>query len=296
MSESIRKRASRYIVPKDPAPMNLTARDKQVIKAVNDFRLIRQDQIERLLFPSKNTAQVRLRKLWEHKFIRRQFMPVRGGIQNSPILYEIDLLGVELLRNEFGYSDADLRYTPRKNSSPQFIAHTLGLSEIRLAVELSCKNNNLELKSWLDEKALKSDYDSVQVGRKLEVVLPDAYFAISIPNKGALHFFLEYDRGSENMKFIRKKMAAYVAYFRSGKAEKRYGTKLIRVLMVNEGGNSKADNSKRRNNLQAMTEQVRGNSHFYFTLMVAITMEDVIRKPIWKIGGKAEILSLVDFI
>lgn len=271
--------------------MRLTPRDKRVVKAVNDFRLMRQDQVQRLLFPSRNTAQVRLRKLWEHGFLRRQFLPVIGGIQTSPILYEIDKRGVELLRNEFGYDDNSLRYSRSKNISPQFIDHTLGLSEIRLAVELACRKQDLELKTWLDEKALKSDYDKVQVGRRLEAVLPDAYFVVGIPN-GSLHFFLEYDRGPENLRFIKKKMAAYVAYFRSGKCERRYGTDRVRVLTVNEGGKSRAGRA-RLDNLKRVTEEVGGRGHFYFTRMVSVISDDVLLDPIWQVAGSPRLTSLI---
>ena len=100
---------------------------------MNDYRLIRQDQIQRLEFPSRNTAQQRLRKLWEHGFLRRRFLPVRGGIQTSPILYEIDQRGAELLRAEFDYTKDSLRLARKEKASLQFIFHTLGLSETRLA-------------------------------------------------------------------------------------------------------------------------------------------------------------------
>lgn len=288
----VHKRASRYIRPKNPQPIRFTDRDKLVVKAVNDFRLLRQDQVQRLLFPSRNTAQVRLRKLWEHGFLRRQFLPVVGGIQNSPILYEVDKRGVELLRSEFGYEDEALRYSRNKNIRTQFIEHTLGLSEIRLMVENSCQGQGFTLKTWLDEKTLKADYDKVQVGNKLEAVLPDAYFAISIPELGALHFFVEYDRGPENLKFIKKKMAAYVAYFRSGKCRQRYGTNRVRVLTVNEGGKTKAG-KKRLANLKRVTEEVGGTSHFYFTRMANLTTDDVLLAPIWHIAGSSKLAVLI---
>lgn len=286
-----RKRASRYIRPKNPEPIALTSRDKLVVKTINDSRLMRQDQVQRLLFPSKNTAQVRLRKLWEHGFLRRQFLPVLGGIQNSPVLYEIDSRGVELLRNEFGYDETALRYSRNKNISTQFIDHTLGLSEIRLAFEISCKNQGFTLKTWLDEKTLKSSYDEVQVGGRLEAVLPDAYFTISIPELGGVHFFVEYDRGPEHLKFIKKKMAAYVAYFRSDKCKQRYGTNRVRVLTVNEGGKTKAG-KKRLDNLKRVTEEVGGSSHFYFSRMASVTTDDVLLDPIWLIAGSSKLASL----
>ena len=109
-ANSPHQRGSRHVRSKHAVPMRLTERDKQVVKMVNDYRLVRQDQIQRLWFPSRNTAQRRLRLLWEHGYVRRRFLPVQGGIQNSPILYELDRRGVELLRTEFQYEEGDLRY------------------------------------------------------------------------------------------------------------------------------------------------------------------------------------------
>ena len=111
--------------------------------------------------------------------------------------------------------------------SQPFIEHTLGLSEIRLNVELACRKHHLELKEWRDEKALKASYDRVAVGNRLEAILPDAYLVLRLPQARLVKFFLEYDRALENIKFIKKKMSAYVAYFRTGLCLKRYGTNQI---------------------------------------------------------------------
>ena len=268
--------------------MRLTERDKQVVKAVNDYRLMRQDQIERLAFPSRNTAQVRLRLLWEHEFLRRRFLPVLGGIQTSPILYEIDRRGVDLLRQEFHYEPDRLRYSRKGDLSTQFIYHTLGLSETRLAFELACRASDMELVLWKDEKDLKVSYDRVQVGKRLEAVLPDAYITLRLPGKRLLYFFLEYDRGVENLKFIRKKMAAYIAYFHSHLCQQRYGTTQIRVLTVWEG-QSKPGKRSRLDSLKLVTEELGGKQRFYFTDLHSVQSLNVLTTAIWQIaGGKQE--------
>jgi len=47
----------------DPPPMQLTQRDRQVIQAIHQYRFLRRDQIQALLFPSRNTANRRLQGL-----------------------------------------------------------------------------------------------------------------------------------------------------------------------------------------------------------------------------------------
>src|SRR5690349_12400755 len=102
------KRQRRDVRAKNPARMRLTDRDKQVIKAVSDFRALRQDQLQRMFFRSKNTCQRTLARLYHHQFLQRLFWPVVTG--SAPTLYALDRKGVELLKAEFGYND--LRWYP----------------------------------------------------------------------------------------------------------------------------------------------------------------------------------------
>ena len=286
-----RKRASRHKRLVHPPRIHLTERDGQVIKAVNDFRVMRQDQVQRLFFPSRNTAQARLWLLWQHRYLRREFLPVVGGIQTSPVLYVLDKRGAELLQDEFGYDSESLRSPRRQSLTHQFLDHTLGLSEIRLAVALSCRERNYELKTWLDENTLKANYDKVQVGQRLVAVLPDAYLVIGVP-VGDLHFFLEYDRGAEHLRYFKRKMAAYVAYYRTGKCDARYGTNRIRVLTVNEGGRTGAGR-KRLANLKRATEEVGGRRRFWFGSLLDVASEDLLSAPIWQVAGSADLTPLI---
>ena len=285
-SETSRKRASRHKRTRHPPRMRLTERDKQVVKAVNDYRVMRQDQVQRLLFPSRSTAQVRLWRLWQHGYLKRQFLPVMGGIQTSPVLYVLDKRGVELLQNDFGYDDEALHWSRSRRFTHQFLGHTLGLGEIRLAVTLSCREHDWQLKTWLDENSLKADHDKVQVGKRLVAVLPDAYFVIEVP-VGELHFFLEYDRGAEYLRYFKRKMAAYVAYYRTGKCNARYGTNRVRVLTVNEGGRTGAGR-KRLVNLKRVTEEVGGRRRFWFGGLADVASEDFLSASMWMVAGSED--------
>jgi hypothetical protein len=127
----------------------------------------------------------------------------------------------------------------------------------------------------------------------LEAVLPDGYLVLRQSDQRLLFFFLEYDRGLENLKFIRKKMAAYVTYFRSGQCEQRYGTSQIRILTVCEGG-GKADPSSRLLNLKKTTEEAGGGSRFYFTDLACLSARDVLCDPIWQIAGGTNTTPLLN--
>src|SRR5258707_12262808 len=92
-----------------PPLMRLMERDKEIVKTVYDYRVLRQDQVQALFFGpnpgAKAAAQRRLVKLYDCGFLERYFLPTRGGLMSSPILYGLDKRGAELLRAEFGYDN-----------------------------------------------------------------------------------------------------------------------------------------------------------------------------------------------
>ena len=112
----------------------------------------------------------------------------------------------------------------------------------------------------------------------------DAYFIVRIP-ASELHFFLEFDRGLEQLRTIERKMAAYLFYHRSGKCKARYGTDRIRVLTVTIGG-KKGIGRKRLRNLKKKTEKVGGGQQFWFSTMDQVTSKDFLSSSIWRIAGR----------
>src|SRR5579859_5119675 len=93
-------RLSRSGQATSPPPMRLMPRDVEIVRAVGEYRMLRQDQIQRLFFGSKSTAQYRLSHLYQHGFLDRHFLPVQGGW--SPTFYTLAKRGVEVLHVEYG--------------------------------------------------------------------------------------------------------------------------------------------------------------------------------------------------
>lgn len=266
--------------------MRLTDRDIKTVKAINDFRVMRQDQVERLLYPSKTTAQRRLWLLWQHGYLKRTFLPIMTGVQTSPILYLVDKRGMELLQSNFNYIKEQLRYSRKKQVSSRFLEHTLGLAEVRLSVELSCQQNQFAIVEWQDEKEIKSDYDRVDLrGRRAVAILPDAYFRIQINNQDKtavfLHFFVEYDRGGEQLSYFRRKVQAYSIYFQSGKCVDRYGTNRIRVLTITEGGVTRKGRGRHKS-VQDIAKEIRAKNWFWFASLEDVIKEDFLTSSIWE--------------
>ncbi len=88
---------------KHPRPMQLTPRDIAIVQAIYQYRVLRQDQLERLFGRSRSVMQRVLVRLYQHRFVDRRFLPVFAG--SSPTLYVLDKKGAELLRTACGLDD-----------------------------------------------------------------------------------------------------------------------------------------------------------------------------------------------
>lgn len=183
----------------------LTDRDRAVVREVARFGVMTRQQLVRLgLFSSKTRANERLKRLVDagHLAAKRQPIPVGGPRQ----LY-------------FPSRSAPDGSRRRLDASDVFLAHQLGLVDVRLAFE-----QYTELVRWLSDK----DLADLSLG-----LVPDAYVEFEV---GALMYcaFVEYDRGTETSGRVERKVRAYVDLARSGRFERTFGRRFFRLLLVTD--------------------------------------------------------------
>lgn len=291
MTRDERQRAKRDQRRDNPPNIVLTDNDRTVIEAIYQCRVLRQDQLARLCYQNANYAQRRLRLLYDHGFLDRQFLPVRGGIMNSPVLYVLDERGKNTLIEDCGYQEVRWN-TSHNDVSTDFLEHALAINEFRVRLTVACqKHPDYELVTWQGESDLKADYDYVTIvnqrGRRQKVsVIPDSYFAIKVPT-GKVHFFLELDRGTMQLNRFQNKILAYLEYYRSGQSEKRFGIQRFRVLTVVTAGQQRVDN------LKAITEAAGGESRFWFAALEDLSAENVLNDPVWSVANREPMVSLL---
>ena len=97
-----RQRSSRFSRIAHPPPLRLTERDRAVVQAVDEYRILRRDQIQALFFPSVRTANAVLSRLYQHAFLERLPPLLTWGSGDSPILYALGAKGRDLLGNAAG--------------------------------------------------------------------------------------------------------------------------------------------------------------------------------------------------
>jgi DNA-binding MarR family transcriptional regulator len=268
--------------------MRLGENDRQIIRWVYQFRILSQSQLERLMGRSRPTLQRLLRRLYDHRYLDRVFLPVaKNG--SSPSFYILDAEGKALLR-KMGVED--FTGLPSKKLSTMYLEHTTGINEVRLHLTLACQQQGWRITRWLTENEIKAAYDRVRVPGQLAMIalVPDSYFTIEVPEKGSTHFFLELDRGTMTTERFKTKVAAYTSYYSSGLYERRYKAKGFRVITVVD-----SRSSRRPDSLIRASQSVKGiGRRFWFARLGDLTPTNILSQPVWKLAGNEEKLPLFD--
>jgi Replication-relaxation len=281
--------------------MILTERDREILRQVHLLRLTTREQVERLLFPPENgqdhwtktsKARMRLRLLYQHRYLERIPMPVGSGTWAWQPVYRLGRKGAELVASELGRTAQELPYWGKgddkdhrtSKASQLFLSHTLSINDVRIAITEAAQAHGYKVEKWLDETHLKSQEmkDHVTVtsdqGRSSKMaVIPDAYFILHLGDRRA-HFFLEVDRATITNRRWRMRILAYLELIRSGKYQARYQTRSLRILTV-------TTTDERLLNLKQTTERTGGKDLFWFTTLDQVTQANVLSSPIWLLAN-----------
>ncbi len=205
-----------------------TERDSALLVDLYKHRFLTIEQIQRLHFPSMQTAYRRMRLLKAAGFIssftvanidESIFMPSLQGLQAVA-----EALGVN--REQLQWSD-----TKAKPRDYYFMRHFLAINDFRIVLRLACESSGIQLLGFIPdyygEKTDKvgvtkyiRDYIFDVANEQREVShTPDGVFALGRNGKQAL-FFLEIDRGTEVVsdpdKGVLKSVRFYANYLLNG--------------------------------------------------------------------------------
>jgi len=274
-----------------PPRMRITKRDVALLSLISQYRVLRRDQVQRLLFPSKNTANERLKRLYHHGFLQRRWLPVEYGQGMSQALYLLDARGADLLAQRLGLDRGEIHWRATHNivSSP-FLNHMLMINDVRIAVALAAESAGYRIERWLTQEELSASPDHVHLseanGSHRVAIIPDSYFCLRMDNRRA-HFLIEADRATVSNRRWAQRVSAYLEYVRSGQYTHRYGAHSLRVLTVTTG-------LKRLTNLKRTTERAGGGPLFWFATLSEVTADAVLHRPIWRVAGQEEAHALLD--
>ncbi len=243
------------------APMRLTARDVSIILSVYENRFLKRDQIQRLHFAdaSRIACTLRIKKLYEHKFLDRFEKPVIRGNGSQQMIYALNRRGADVVAATLEIDRHKVKWN-RANNYVEFLflEHTLGISEFRVCLDVALADRSEELIFYQrgDRSHLRR-INMTGAKKKYFVVAPDAFFGIE-SGRGKHVFFLEVDMGTEPLSRFAEKIVAYKRYWKSHQYTEEYGFNHFRVLTV-------AESERRLINLIKATGKAGGQRMFLFT-------------------------------
>lgn len=235
-------------------PIAITERDRRLLLEVDRFGFVTREQLIRLgLFGSKTRANERLKKLTDAGLLRTrpQALPQRG----VRLVYSAGPQGAGG-RGKVPVSD-------------MLLAHQLGLGDIRIAFE-----RTTALIRWLSDRELAV----LKPG-----VVPDGF--VEYRHRELTYAgFVEYDRGTEALSRIERKVHAYLDLAFSGRFERMFSLSFFRVLLV-------TDSARRLHTLSQATARITDR------IVRLTTLEELTRlgvpASIWRRPGATEPESIL---
>jgi len=278
------------------APMQLTERDREIIRFVYRHRFLRSVQIIALVGGTHQQLLRRLQLLYHHGYLERPRAQLdyyhQGGSRH--IVYGLGNKGAAFLKRESGVTFRPLRWGEKNRGVRRiFLEHALLVSDVMVALDLACREKgNIQM---LTEERLQNTKGygrrfrwKVKIGKRVSLgVIPDRVFALEFTNpdghRDRVLFFLEADRGT--MPVVRKnlsqtsfhrKLLAYAATWSQSIHQTRFGFKRFRVLTIT---NSPA---RVESLVHACSKLERGQGLFLFADKSILKDSKLIFSKIWR--------------
>jgi hypothetical protein len=184
----------------------LTERDHELLVSLLKYRYLSTSQLQRLHFPSLQTAARRLRLLAEAGYVI-SFRPKASDDR----LATLARLGAETVANRLGVPLSELGWDARREKPKDylFLEHFLATGDFRISLTRACAHSeDVRLLGFLPEhlvertpkgavrKYVRDVIADVTDHRQKLTHAPDGVFALERGGTAAL-FFLEVDRGTE---------------------------------------------------------------------------------------------------
>ncbi|MDD5164917.1 MAG: replication-relaxation family protein [Candidatus Pacebacteria bacterium] len=283
------------------APMQLTGRDRTIIRLVHRHRFLNSLQIIALTGSSSLQVLRRLKLLYHHGFLERPRVQLQRYDQpgTRPIVYGLSTKGGMLLKQEFG--DSHLWSEKNRTVGQVFLEHALLVSETMLSIERACLKHGVRLlyEDELDLPAAKQPFQwwvKIEGGMKLGVI-PDRVFALEFTDRAGrperAYFFLEADRGTmpvvrKNLfqTSFRRKLLAYESTWSNKVHVRQLGIHRFRVLTVTTIA------ARVQSLLDACSKLKRGHGLFLFA--DTSVLEKDLFSPVFRNGKTGELSPLLD--
>jgi Replication-relaxation len=233
----------------------ITPRDRQLMSWLAEHYLLSTDQVGRALFTGLRTAQQRLTILHREQVLHRFAWSAADGTPETSYLYALGPIG--LRRHPSAYADPDDLGLKAPRSSieraerivhSRRLYHLLGINQFFADLHAQTLTRpgartrpDSRLLNWWSEQHATAHFSTnarTGEGNKTIKVFPDGHGVWSAAGQ-TVGFFLEHDRGTENLARVVAKLRGYEDLARYGATRfpvllwvpsERRETNLLRVL------------------------------------------------------------------
>jgi len=265
-------------------PIVLQPRDEVIMAFVAEFRLLSRPQLQSLLdFPCTTRINIRLKKLYDHGYLSRRFMPTIMGKPQA--LYFLGPKGIISVVETAGIDPLCLEKERKQIQAHKdlFLNHQLFLNDVRIAFSLAIrKYPQMSLERWIKERDCFIQFPTIQGG--IATLIPDGCLILSYQRK-LYSFFVEVDCSTMTNGRLRAKAKAYLNYARSGCSLQDFGFQYFRVLIITK-------TLEWLNNLKATIEEL-SDRIFYFAVRDQICVGSAFGQ-IWQRAGRHGLFYLLE--
>lgn len=263
----------------------ISERDRSILQALQKCRYLTTAQIKVLHFTDSATHPAALRaanrcleKLKGYGLIealKRRIGGVRAG--SSAFIWHLTEAGRKLLHSVQKGSAGPNDPPPRKRAfqpSPQFLTHTLAVSEVYVQLHLLGCDKAIELVAAELEPECWRGYNNRD--GKLVAVKPDI-FAVTAAGEYEDSWFIELDLATEALIRVIEKCQRYHEYHRSGREQKKSGVFPLVVWLV-------PDTKRKTAMLKAIQTAFERRPHI-FVVITPEELEPLIRQGVHGMEG-----------
>ena len=214
------------------ANLKFTKRDGELLIDLYKHRYLTISQIQRLHFPSLQTAYRRMRILKNAGYVSVFSI---ANIDES--VFKLAAKGISSVAGLLGVERGDLKWTDTKTKPRDyyFMRHFIAINDFRIMLKQACLKTGIKLIGFIPDyygkktekggmsKYIKDVICDISTEREQISHTPDGVFALEKDKTAAL-FFLEIDRGTEVVsdpeKGVLKSIRFYANYLLNGKYQR----------------------------------------------------------------------------
>ena len=252
----------------------LQERDLSILKAVFEYRYLKRSQIQRLFaYDCTTRVNIRLRKLYDHKYLDRHFQPMVVG--SSEAIYTIGIKGAQVIGKLLSLDAAEIKRRRRLDNiaKDRFIEHNLTLNDFRINLMTQLKKNlQFQFRRWLDSRDCEYKFKYWANGKEMTTSLkPDGYFEF-VHQTLLYSFFVEIDLSTSGQSKLQSKFKNYIQFKDLNLYQKEFGKENFHVLVV-------TNSLTRCERLHGIANKLNSSLFWFSTL--SETKSDLLFGDIW---------------